>query len=273
MAAAWHTLLAAPPALAQEPVAPPEAATADRYELGEIAVGKKRAAPPATEQRVDEAQIAPQAARTTNELMRLVPGAHVPMNSRGEQFVFLRDAGERQVAVFLDGAQLTVPWDYAVDLGMVPAGLIGAMTVVKGASSVLWGANVIGGAVNLLTREQRGDGQTTDVAVWGGWPARWAAQANHVGRSGRWSWAAGAQAGGNGEQPLAEGALTNPRAAPYSNNTFKDLRNNSSGQNLGAMLRGQYLGDGGERFAVTALHMDAEKGAPPQGNLDPDQNS
>ena len=254
------------------PTLAPSAAD-ERYELGEVAVGRKRRAPPSTEQRVDERTLAPLAAHTANELMRLVPGAHVPMNSRGEQFVFLRDAGERQVAVFLDGAQLMVPWDYAIDLGMVPAGLIGGLAVVKGASSVLWGANVIGGAVNLLTREQRGQGMTTDAGLSGGVPGRWAGQVAHVGRSGQWSWSSGAQYSANDNQPLANTALSNPRSALYSNGALTDTRNNSSSQQLSGMLRGAYQGDSGARLAVTLLHLDADKDVPPQGNLDPTKNT
>lgn len=249
------------------------APAADRFALGEIAIGRKRKPMPvASEQRVRPEQIAELAPRTVGDLARLIPGAHLPVNSRGEQLLYLRDAGERQVAVFLDGAQLMVPWDYAIDLGMVPASLIGTIDVVKGASSVLWGANVIGGAVNLRTRSRSEDGVTTEVVAQGGVPTRWMGSLTHLGQSGSWAWAAAVNVANNDNVALASGALAG-RAAPYSNNGLMDRRNNSDSAQRSAMARGAYTGDGGERIAVTLLHMDSAKGAPPVGNLNPATNT
>ncbi len=87
-----------------------------------------------------------------------IPSAMVQTNSRGETMLFLRGAGERQLGLFFDGALINVPWDNRADLSLIPADVISSIKVVNGSGSVLYGANVIGGVVNILSRERRNDG-------------------------------------------------------------------------------------------------------------------
>jgi iron complex outermembrane recepter protein len=85
------------------------------------------------------------------DLFRSITGVSVRVNSRGESVVRVRGAEERQTTVFLDGAPLATPWDGRVDLGLLPAGLIGAIEIVKGASPLEYGANTVGGVIDLRT--------------------------------------------------------------------------------------------------------------------------
>ena len=85
------------------------------------------------------------------DLFRAVPGLSLRVNSRGESVVRVRGAEERQTTVFLDGVPLATPWDGRVDLALLPAGLIGSVEVVKGASPLEYGANAVGGVVDLRT--------------------------------------------------------------------------------------------------------------------------
>lgn len=84
--------------------------------------------------------------------LRGLSGVSIRTNSRGETVARVRGAEERQTAVFLDGAPFNVPWDGRIDLGVLPAGLIGGLTVVKGAVPVEFGANAVSGVVDLQTR-------------------------------------------------------------------------------------------------------------------------
>ena len=86
------------------------------------------------------------------ESLRGLAGVSIRVNSRGETIARVRGAEERQTAVFLDGAPFNVPWDGRIDLGVLPAGLIGNITVIKGASPVEFGANAVSGVVDLQTR-------------------------------------------------------------------------------------------------------------------------
>ncbi|MEC9414982.1 MAG: TonB-dependent receptor, partial [Pseudomonadota bacterium] len=72
-------------------------------------------------------------------------------NSRGESVLRLRGSDERQAAVFLDGASLSIPWDGRVDLGLLPVGMIDFVNISKGAVPIEYGSNAMLGAVEILS--------------------------------------------------------------------------------------------------------------------------
>ena len=125
------------------------------YDLEEIVVasGAEQAPSSSTLQRVTIAGTARQNAAAIDAAARLVPAAYVQTNSRGETLIYLRNVGERQVGVFFDGALLNIPWDNRVDLSLVPSAIVGSITVAKGAPAVVYGTNVLGGALNFTTLE------------------------------------------------------------------------------------------------------------------------
>lgn len=86
------------------------------------------------------------------ETLKGLAGVSIRPNSRGETIARVRGSEERQTQIFLDGAPLTIPWDGRVDLGAIPAGLIGAVRVAKGAAPIEYGANAVAGAVDFETR-------------------------------------------------------------------------------------------------------------------------
>ena len=90
--------------------------------------------------------------RSVADALRGLPGVGIRTNSRGETSPRIRGGDERQTLLFLDGAPLTVPWDGRIDLGLLPAGIIGNVTVRKGAGAVEYGANAVAGVVDLQTR-------------------------------------------------------------------------------------------------------------------------
>lgn len=133
------------------------------YELGEVIASGSRGSNAARVesadfQRIPHREIKQRDALSVSELAPVVSAARVQTNSRGESLLFLRGAGERQIALFMDGAMLNIPWDNRVDLSLIPSDLIGQMTVAKGAGSLLYGPNILGGVVNLATLERRDDG-------------------------------------------------------------------------------------------------------------------
>jgi iron complex outermembrane receptor protein len=81
---------------------------------------------------------------TADDILRRLPSVNVPINSRGEAIAFVRNAGERQVAVFFEGADINIPWDNRLDLSLVPAGLIGGANLVTGPLAPHYGVNALG---------------------------------------------------------------------------------------------------------------------------------
>jgi iron complex outermembrane recepter protein len=109
-----------------------------------------RVLPPSV--RLEEERLLERQPRSAAEALEGLGGVSVRTNSRGETIARVRGSEERQTQVFLDGAPLAVPWDGRVDLGVIPAGLIGAVRVTKGAAPIEYGANAVAGAVDLQTR-------------------------------------------------------------------------------------------------------------------------
>jgi iron complex outermembrane receptor protein len=65
----------------------------------------------------------------------------------------MRGFDQRQILVLLDGVPLYNAYDRVLDLGKIPLGPMDHITLVKGAGSVAYGPNGLGGAVNITTRK------------------------------------------------------------------------------------------------------------------------
>ena len=238
-------------------------------ELNEIVVrgGRTQEATASTVQRLSVAEIAQQDPASVADLARLIPAAHVQTNSRGQTLLYLRDAGERQTAQFFDGALLNVPWDNRVDLSLLPASLLESVTVSKGVPSVRYGANVIGGAVNFQTRALERPGRRTEATVAVGTPRAGRTSLFHQRRQGAFSYAAALGVAASGDVALPDGA-----DVPFSQ-PGTGRRVNTDSRLANGFLRGAYQFDSGAQVAVSALHVDAEKGIAPESHVDPDVES
>ncbi|GIV60525.1 MAG: TonB-dependent receptor [Rhodothermaceae bacterium] len=185
-------------------------------------------------------------------------------NSRGETLLFLRNAGERQTAIFLDGALLNIPWDNRLDLGLIPAGLISRMTVTKGAPAIEYGTNVIGGAVNLVSPSFEYEGRLTELGLSYGTADAARAHLVHRGRAGAFSYTAAAGHARRDGLPLPNGT----RLA--YNQPGTGLRTNTDRRITNAFARGLYTFGDGTRLSLSVLHIDAEQGVAPEGHLPPE---
>ena len=74
--------------------------------------------------------------------------------ARNEYNLLVRGFNARRVPVFMDGIPVYVPYDGEMDLGRLPPLIYLVLIFPKGASSVLYGANTMGGAVNLISKNQ-----------------------------------------------------------------------------------------------------------------------
>ncbi len=85
------------------------------------------------------------------DLLTLSPGISMLIGGRNEKNFTIRGFDQRQVSVFLDGIPVTQAFDGYTDLGLFDTALIDSVLIPKGHSSVLYGANTMGGTVNLLS--------------------------------------------------------------------------------------------------------------------------
>ncbi|GAB2546907.1 TonB-dependent receptor plug domain-containing protein [Spirosoma aerophilum] len=85
--------------------------------------------------------------------LNLLPGVTLStVGARNESMVYVRGFDLRQVPVFIDGIPVYVPYDGYVDLGRFTTFDLAEVSVSKGFSSVTYGPNTLGGAINLVSR-------------------------------------------------------------------------------------------------------------------------
>ncbi|EDM38625.1 TonB-dependent outer membrane receptor, putative [Pedobacter sp. BAL39] len=86
--------------------------------------------------------------------LNLLPGITLTsVGPRNESAVNVRGFDLRQVPVYLDGVPLYVPYDGYVDLARYNTFNLSEILVAKGYSSMLFGPNAEGGAINLVSRK------------------------------------------------------------------------------------------------------------------------
>lgn len=86
--------------------------------------------------------------------LSLLPGVTLTgVGARNESAINVRGFDIRQVPVYLDGVPLYVPYDGYVDLARYNTFNLSQISVSKGYSSILFGPNTEGGAINLVSRK------------------------------------------------------------------------------------------------------------------------
>jgi len=92
-------------------------------------------------------------ATNLSEALALLPGLNFMMNSRGEMQIYVRGNEPRRVPVFLDGIPSYAPYRGDMDFLHFSVFDLEEIQVAKGFSSVLYGPNTLGGAINLVTKK------------------------------------------------------------------------------------------------------------------------
>lgn len=86
--------------------------------------------------------------------LNMLPGISLTASGpRNESMVSVRGFDLRQVPVYMDGIPVYVPYDGYVDLARFTTFDLAAIDVSKGFSSILYGPNSLGGAINLVSRK------------------------------------------------------------------------------------------------------------------------
>lgn len=86
--------------------------------------------------------------------LNILPGVNISnIGPRNESVVYVRGFDLRQVPVFIDGVPVYVPYDGYVDMERFTTFDLAKINVTKGFTSILYGSNTMGGAINLITRK------------------------------------------------------------------------------------------------------------------------
>ncbi len=102
---------------------------------------------------ISEKEIRDWGVRTAGEALDYVPGIDVHTGGQGQSFVNIRGFAPKEVKVLIDGVPAKETYLGALDLSQIPVDSIARIVVVRGASSVLYGANTLGGIINIITKK------------------------------------------------------------------------------------------------------------------------
>lgn len=127
--------------------------TATRVEMPQSSVGS-------TVTVVDREQLAQRQSPSLVQALREVPGLDVVQygGAGGTASTFIRGAKSEQTLVLVDGVPLNDPAGLGrgADISQVPVQNIERIEVLRGPQSTLYGADAIGGVINIITRKGSG---------------------------------------------------------------------------------------------------------------------
>ena len=103
---------------------------------------------------IDEQQMQKNEIKRLSEVAYSTPGVYVDKKGpRAEQSIQVRGFDARRVPLFIDGIPVYVPYDGNLDFGRFTTFDLSRIDISKGSSSVLYGPNTMGGAINLITKK------------------------------------------------------------------------------------------------------------------------
>lgn len=91
-------------------------------------------------------------AENVADALTMMPGVDVQTGGKGQSYVSVRGFEQSDLKVLIDGVAVYEQYYRSLDLSQVPIDAIAKITVTKGASSVLYGANTMGGVINIITK-------------------------------------------------------------------------------------------------------------------------
>jgi len=116
---------------------------------------------------IDSAQMEERQNGTVVEALRAVPGLDIVQSGGkgGTVSTYIRGANSDQILVLVDGVEINEPSSPGreVDLSQIPVENIDRIEVLRGPQSTLYGADAIGGVVNIVTKQ--GEGPATVSAT------------------------------------------------------------------------------------------------------------
>lgn len=243
------------------------------FALGVIEViGKREPAP--TRLTVESVDAGTLRALHRNELataLDLFPGVTLQnVGQRRERLVSVRGFSSRQVPLFIDGVPVYVPYDGNVDFARFGVDYVAEVNVSKGLASVLYGPNILGGAINVISQrpsqplqwsaelEQEFDDDGGSMAT----RAVGSLGGMQTGPGGRWYGHVTAS------YVDADGYRLPDDFVPTPNEDGSE-RENADAKDTVVSAKVGYLSAGGDEYALSYYRQDGEKNSPPYAGSAP----
>ena len=157
---------------------------------------------------IDAATIARAGAQSLTELVQRQPGVEITQNGGPGSLsgIFLRGANRGQTLVLIDGVRIASSSAGATSLEAIPLDQVERIEILRGPSSSLYGADAIGGVVQVFTRKGTSS-LTGNASAGGGTYGTWDVKGGVSGTSGPLTFAAqGAAKGSNGFNAVVDPA-------------------------------------------------------------------
>ncbi len=204
--------------------------------------------------------------RDLAEALPLVPGVTlINVGERNEALISVRGFDSRQVPLFLDGVPVYVPYDGNVDLRRFTTGDAALISVAKGFSSVLYGPNALGGAINVVSRRPQAPLEG-NISVFAGSGDLKGFDARVGGKRGAWY----AQAYLGFEERGSFELSDNFRPVATENGGDRE---NSFRRDEKASFKLGFAPNATDEYAIGASVQRGEKGNPPYAGTDPRQRA
>jgi outer membrane cobalamin receptor len=247
------------------------------FEIVVVTAEAERPESPTTIAEVTAEQIQNRNVTHLGEALELLPGVQFRMaRTKNEQQVTVRGFEQEKMLILMDGIPISIPYEGQINLADIPVQNIASIKLVKGVSSVLYGANGMGGVINVITR--RGNEKPSFSAQYEG--SRYAThniQVGHGWKKGPFSYYAAFSRRESNGYPLAEtfalpqNILNSMASAPANPSSVPNVpiapdeksRDNADFERNAFTLTGTVDLGSRNTLGVSFEHYDNAYGAPP----------
>ncbi|MGC8491624.1 MAG: TonB-dependent receptor plug domain-containing protein [Syntrophobacteraceae bacterium] len=233
------------------------------FKLGEVeVVGQQKQDENITVDRIYNREMRLFDANNVATAANLDPGVSlVEQGQRNQYTVDVRGFDIRGVPLFVDGIPIYVPYDGYPDLSAFKTFNISELAISKGFTSVLYGANTEGGAINVLTRKPQKEFEVSGGSGYGTGDA-YHGYMNFGSNQGKWFIQGGGYYDNTDYFPLS-GDFSPTKTQP-SGNRVNSYQNDWSGNvTLGLTPNST------DEYAFSFMNMETQKGVPPYAGSDP----
>jgi len=125
------------------------------YNLGEIVVSaeKTKVKEVAVVDVITAEDIKATNSKTVAEALSNAPGVRVTSGAKNAPNVTIHGFAQNRILILIDGVPYYETYYATLDLNQIPTENIAKIEITKGAASVIYGANALGGVINIITKK------------------------------------------------------------------------------------------------------------------------
>lgn len=123
------------------------------YQFGQIVVTAEKNSPieECIIREISSTEIRAGDVRNPQQALENISGIYFSRNTKNEMSFRLRGCDQRRISVFLDGVPISLPFDGTVDISQLVGNNLESIRISKGASPAAFGANTLGGSINIIS--------------------------------------------------------------------------------------------------------------------------